>query len=392
MTTTLKKGSYNEENFSSCSESMKQLEQYLDTVFKTTRLILSTLSAKPIHIKNIRDTFEEPGINESEHSFLKLLDIITNGSVTIVNETGTVVRYTPGILLGGTLQHDCGIGRAIGYYLEALLCLAPFCKKPLHITLKGVTNDSIDPSVDSIMHSSIPVLKRFILNDENLEIKIISRGLPPEGGGEVLFRCPVVNTIRPIKGLDPGKIKRIRGYAYSVRVSPAMSRRMVDASKGLLLKFLPDVYIYSDHYKGKHSGKSPGFGLTLIAESTTGVFYAAEAISKPSGSGDDFIVPEDVAKQACYNLFEEINRGGFVDSNNQSLVCLLMALGPADVSKVKTGPLSLYTIQFLRHIEDFLQLRMKLETVKDEKLQLGTHKVIVTCLGIGFSNLSRNVS
>ncbi|GBM60785.1 putative RNA 3'-terminal phosphate cyclase-like protein, partial [Araneus ventricosus] len=109
--------------------------------------------------------------------------------------------------------------------------------------------------VDAIMHSSLPVLKRFILNDENLEIKIKGRGLPPEGGGEVVFRCPIVNTIRPVKCLDPGKIKRIRGYAYSVRVSPAMSSRMVDSAKGLLLKFLPDVYIYTDHYKGKLSGK-----------------------------------------------------------------------------------------------------------------------------------------
>ncbi|GBN57179.1 RNA 3'-terminal phosphate cyclase-like protein [Araneus ventricosus] len=86
------------------------------------------------------------------------------------------------------------------------------------------------------------------------------------------------------------------------------------------------------------------------------------------------------------------SQGGCVDSNNQSLACLFMALGPTDVSKFKTGPLSPYTIQFLRHIEDFLQLRMKLETEKDENLQLGTHKVIVTCVGIGFSNMSRSVS
>ncbi|GFY50915.1 RNA 3'-terminal phosphate cyclase-like protein [Trichonephila inaurata madagascariensis] len=137
--------------------------------------------------------------------------------------------------------------------------------------------------------------------------------------------------------------------------------------------------------------RSPGFGLILVAESTNGAFYVAEAISNPSGS-NEFVTPEDVAKQACYNLFEEINRGGFVDSISQSLVCVLMALGTADVSKVKTGPLAPYTIQFLRHIEDFLQLRMKLETEKEEKLLMGTHKVIITCLGIGFSNLSRIVS
>ena len=39
-----------------------------------------------------------------------------------------------------------------------------------------------------------------------------------------------------------------------------MASRMVDAAKAVLLKFLPDVYIYTDHYKGDMAGKSPGFG------------------------------------------------------------------------------------------------------------------------------------
>lgn len=109
--------------------------------------------------------------------------------------------------------------------------------------------------VDAIKLSSLPVLKRFIIKDENLELKIISRGMAPDGGGEVFFSCPVINNIRPIDFVDSGKIKRIRGVAYSCRVSPAMASRMVDISKGILLQFLPDVYIYTDHYKGKHSGK-----------------------------------------------------------------------------------------------------------------------------------------
>lgn len=61
--------------------------------------------------------------------------------------TGTTVKFNPGSLLGGKSKHDCDNGRAIGYYLEALLCLAPFCKMPLQITLRGITNNNQDPSV-----------------------------------------------------------------------------------------------------------------------------------------------------------------------------------------------------------------------------------------------------
>ncbi len=41
-------------------------------------------------------------------------------------------------------------------------------------------------------------------------------------------------------------------------------------AQGTLLKFLPDIYIHTDHFTGPKSGKSPGFGLTLYAETTTG--------------------------------------------------------------------------------------------------------------------------
>ena len=42
----------------------------------------------------------------------------------------------------------------------------------------------------------------------------MKRGAPPEGGGEVVFSCPVRRNLQPLQFTDPGKIKRIRGLAY----------------------------------------------------------------------------------------------------------------------------------------------------------------------------------
>lgn len=50
-----------------------------------------------------------------------------------------------------------------------------------------------------------------------------------------------------------------------------MTNRMIEAAKGVLLKYLPDVFILSDHRKGPASGLSPGFGITLTAETTNGL-------------------------------------------------------------------------------------------------------------------------
>ncbi len=43
-------------------------------------------------------------------------------------------------------------------------------------------------------------------------------------------------------------------YRYAMRVSPSLANRLIETAKGLLLKFLPDVYIYVDHQKGPNAG------------------------------------------------------------------------------------------------------------------------------------------
>ena len=63
-----------------------------------------------------------------------------------------------------------------------------------------------------------------------------------------------MRALKPMSFVDEGRIKRIRGIAYSTRVSPQTSNRMIESAKGLLNKFIPDVFIYSDHYKGAESG------------------------------------------------------------------------------------------------------------------------------------------
>ena len=42
-----------------------------------------------------------------------------------------------------------------------------------------------------------------------------------------------------------------QNFRYAMRVSPSLANRLIETAKGLLLKFLPDVYIYVDHQKDK---------------------------------------------------------------------------------------------------------------------------------------------
>lgn len=54
---------------------------------------------------------------------------------------------------------------------------------------------------------------------------------------------------------DVGMVKRIRGVAYSTRVSFQFDNSMIHSARGIFNRFIPDVYIFSDHKKGPAAGK-----------------------------------------------------------------------------------------------------------------------------------------
>ena len=124
---------------------------------------------------------------------------------------------------------------------------------------------------------------------------------------------------------------------------------------------------------------------------------SADICSNASGSGQPPTIPEELGREGAARLLEEIYRGGCVDSCSQSLAALLMVLGPPDVSKILVGPLSPYAVQFLRHSRDFFSVMFKLETQRpaeeeDRALNLGADKVMMTCMGVGYTNLSKRTT
>jgi len=290
------------------------------------------------------------------------------------------VVFKPGFLIGGKVSHDCGTSRALGYFLEALILIAPFGRDPLDATLNGVTNhlNNLDISVDLFRVVTLPLLRHFGLV-EGLEFKITKRGSYPNGGGLVELKCPIIKVINPVNILDEGQIKRIRGISYTAKVSTQYSNRMINTAKGLLLDYTGDVYVYSDHYKGKDAGGSPGYGISLVAETTTGCLLSSELMGRGG------INPEDLAIETAQHLLQEILRGGCCDTPNQSMMLLFMALSTEDVSKIRIGKLTPYTMEFLRNILSFFGIKFNITPDQETKT------IILSCVGSGYLNYARQI-
>src|SRR5215469_1086543 len=141
----------------------------------TYRLVLSTLTGRPVRISNIRpSSVTEPGLAPHEVSFLRLLESITNGSHIEFSYTGTALAYKPGLITGsvagyganssGVLRHELpdNCTRGISYFLIPICLLAPFSKAPVNIVFTGpgcITSATPagDISVDTVRTAILPL-------------------------------------------------------------------------------------------------------------------------------------------------------------------------------------------------------------------------------------------
>ncbi|KAL8471521.1 hypothetical protein ACS0TY_028964 [Phlomoides rotata] len=181
--------------------------------------------------------------------------------------------------------------------------------------------------------------------------------------GRTTSKFPIIHAITWI---DEGMVKRIRGFSFSARVSVQFENTMIHVARGIFNRLLPDVHIFTDHKAGEQAGKSPGYGISLVAETTSGCcIFADTTVSYPRRENEDefedekkeLSPPGDIGEEIASALLGEIEQGGVVDSTHQGLLFLLCALCPQDVSKVCVGKLSPYGVEVLRHIRDFLGVK-----------------------------------
>ena len=371
-----------------------------------SRLILSMLSGRSIKINDIRGMDENPGLKDYEASLLRLADKMSNGVRIAINETGTGLRFSPGELVGGEIYHEVPISRSVVYLLEFAAALAPFCKNPLVLRMKGVTHDSHDNSIDVFKSGTLQVLQRVLAqslpseSEVQLDLVLERRGVASAGDGSVKFTCPVLNKgVLPIDlSNDEGKVKRIRGVAWTSQISTQFSAAVIDAARGVLNPCLSDVWIYTDAVKG---AIAPGYGVSLVAETDKGVVKCSSAVR-----GADSDDAKGLGEEAANHLLSEIQCGGTVDSSHQWLVVLFMALsGDYKISKAVFGDnITSYTIEWLKNIKEFLGVKFnisssgqqeKIETIDEDGDCTPTIQTVqidnikLECIGVNLVNSAR---
>ncbi|KAL9066400.1 MAG: hypothetical protein Q9157_007160 [Trypethelium eluteriae] len=392
--------------------------------FLTQRLVLSTLTGRPIRVSQIRSSSPtSPGLLPHEVSLLRLLEAITNGAIIEFSYTGTTIAYKPGLITGSASGYGAGSGgiithdipssctRGVSFFLLPLCLLAPFSKAPVKVQFTGagvITSATAhgDISVDSVRTAILPIYEQFGISGD-IELRILRRSNPgyggKGGGGEVqLTFGRQVRLPKTLHLLNPGRVKRIRGVAYATGLGGANNARMTEAARGLLNPLVPDTYIYSDvsaapllPLEGRAVGKDGkpakrkvgiGFGISLVAYTSTDVLYSADMAS-PAEGGE---TPEDTGRKCALQLLESIEQGGCVSMAAAPTTCILMAMGAEDMGRIQVGRDVIGSealIELARDLRTFGTSGWGLRDAEDD-----SNDVIVSIHGRGIGNVGRKIA
>lgn len=391
----------------------------------TQRLVLSSLSGKPVHISKIRSSSPtHPGLGPHEVSFLRLLEAVTNGSVIDVSYSGTTLTYQPGLitgtvagagasLAGDLLEHviPANNTRGITYFLLPLALLAPFSKAHMNVRFSGpgvitsATHATGDLSIDTFRTAVLPLYDLFGIPPARIELRVLSRSCAGPGGrgGGGVVEMRFASQVRLPKTLHlnrkPGRIRRIRGVAYCTGVSASHNNRMIAAARGVLNQLVSDVHVAAQYdpaplvgEKGSATKKKLGigFGLSLVAESSAaGVIFSADVVAPPEGG----VVPEDIGTRCAYQLLEVIAQGGCVSAASAPSVLTLMAMGSEDVGRLRLGREVLgreETIGLARDLKAFGASTWGIRYADDD--EEGTGDMVISVKGTGVGNIGRKVT
>ncbi|KAG5979669.1 hypothetical protein E4U55_004903 [Claviceps digitariae] len=392
----------------------------------TKRLTISTLTGRPVHISKIRSTSPtNPGLAPHEISFLRLLEAVTNGSSMQISYTGTTITFHPGLITGAIAGQGAVDGdviehkipdtctRGITYFLLPLCLLAPFSKAHMNVRFSGsgvITSatETGDVSVDTFRTAILPLFALFGIPPLRIELRVLQRSCAGPGGkgGGGCVELRFASQVRLPKTLhlnrSPGRIKRLRGVAYSTGVSASNNGRMIHAAREILNPLVSDVHIAAQYDQaplvsigdGKAGSTSTskrrlgiGYGLSLVAESSAvGVLYSADVVVPASGG----VVPEDIGKRCAYQLLETIAQGGCVTQVSAGVVLILMAMGSEDVGRLRIGRDVLATedtVSLARDLKTFGASSWGLRDAGDE-----SGDIIVSVKGTGVGNVGRKMA
>jgi len=308
-----------------------------------TALSLSTMTARPFRLANIRAGRRNPGLLPQHLSAVRaaaaVSGAILSGDRLGSNEFSFAPNHRP---KAGSYVFDVaqtaerGSAGSATLVLQTLIVPLALTGAASQVVVRGGTHVEWSPPFDDFANAYLPALRRMGLC---VDAELKRWGWYPVGGGEIV--CTIADRSlrnnqgrgwpRPIHALERGALQRISGRSVAANLPAHIPQRMADRARASL----EDLGVAIDIQPQRVTAACPGAGIFLLAdyEPLKASFSAYGQPGRPS---------EAIADQAVGALREHHASPAAVELHlaDQLLLPLSVAAGPSEFTVARpTGHL-----------------------------------------------------
>jgi len=327
-----------------------------------TAVSLGGALGREVRIFNIRAGRSQPGLRPQHLTGVKAAAEMCNAQLKGSEVGSTELVFKPSKLRTGRFRFDVGTAGSITLVLQTLMPLLAYSPGRVEVEIIGDTDVKWSPPIDYFIHVALPVLGKL---GSTCQLEVLRRGHYPRGGGQVRLTTTPVEIIKPITGIDPGSVVRIRGVSHGVGLPRHVAERQSQAArKALSGKGLPEPDIVIDYSEAK-SNLGAGSGLVLYAETRGGAILGGDSL------GERGKPAEEVGEEAAGKLVEEIESGAYLDSHMGDMIIPYLALADGN-SEVSVSQITQHTLTNLKVAEWLAGVRFGVEGELGTKGRLRT--------------------
>ena len=201
-----------------------------------TGLTLSCITAKGLHIENIRAARRNPGLAKQHLSCVHAASQICSGRCTGAAIGSKTLDFQPGSIRGGDYYFDIGSAGSATLVIQTILPALFLADKPSTVTVTGGTHNPLAPPFDFLCETFLPAIAMAGFRGS---CRLIKHGFYPAGGGKITFEVQPWEK-QPNRIIDlcrPGERFEIHARIYIAK----LPEHIVQRQEKLLLQSNLDI-------------------------------------------------------------------------------------------------------------------------------------------------------
>lgn len=295
-----------------------------------TALTLSAVLGEPVRLFNIRAGREKPGMMAQHFTVVRALQQISGAEIEGAKPGSTGLVFKPGKISAGEYSFDIETAGSVVLVLQAVMPALMHAGGRSKISLIGGTHVMRCPNFDEFNETFLPAVAAMGCG---FSAKLEEPGFFPKGSGRVGAE------VFPSKPKPHDFTKRAHGKEklHCIIRSSNLPLHVGEREEAQVKKEFPEAEVK----KFDTRSKSTGNAVTLCSG-----LLAANALGSVGKSA------EEVAKEACGKMRDELSSGACVDRHLADQLLLYLAL--AGRGSLLTSEITMHTQTNMIIIEKFL--------------------------------------